>query len=198
MKTNKPRQNTARPGGTSSNRNKGPSEGSNGNSENTASPLHEVFLEEVADLHNAEQQLIKALPQMIEAAQSDELREALEKHLDETKEQVERLEEAMSSIGETLKSKKCKGMEGLLAEGKDQMEEQAGEPSLDAVIIATAQKVEHYEIAAYGTLAAWAGQMGHEVAMDLFEQSLDEEKAADERLTEIAESLANAAEREGP
>lgn len=156
-------------------------------------PLHEVFLEELADIYSAEQQLIKALPKMIEAAQSEELRDALESHLDETRAHAERVEEAVSTIGESLKNKKCKAMEGLVAEAKEMLEEHEGQSSLDAVLIAAAQKVEHYEIASYGTLIAWARQMDHQEAVDLLTQTLDEEKAADEKLTEIAESLANAA-----
>ncbi len=162
------------------------------NSEMEDNPLHEVFLDEIADIYNAEQQLVKALPKMAKAAQADELREAFESHLAETQEHVRRLEEAASAIGETLKRKKCKAMEGLLAEGKEMMEENKGEPSIDAVLIAAAQKVEHYEIASYGTVVAWARQMGHDQAAELFAQTLEEEKAADQKLTQIAESSANA------
>ena len=154
-------------------------------------PLHEAFLDEVADIYNAEQQLINALPRMAKAAQSEELREAFEAHLQETEEQDRRIEEAMETIGETLKRKKCKAMEGLLAEGKEMMEDYEGDPAIDAVLIAAAQKVEHYEIASYGTVCAWAQQMNHNEALNLFQESLDEEKAADEKLTQIAESAAN-------
>ena len=154
-------------------------------------PLHEAFLDEIADMYNAEQQLIKALPKMAKAAQSQELQEAFESHLEETEGQAQRIEEAMESLGESLKSKKCKAMEGLLAEGKEMMEEFKGDPALDAVLIAAAQKVEHYEIASYGTLCAWAEQMDHSEALELFKQNLEEEKAADEKLTTIAESVAN-------
>jgi ferritin-like metal-binding protein YciE len=154
-------------------------------------PLHEAFLNEIADIHNAEQQLIKALPKMAKAAQSDELREAFESHLRETEAQAERIEQAMESFGETLPRKKCKAMEGLLKEGKEMMDDFEDEPSLDAVLIAAAQKVEHYEIASYGTICAWAEQMGHHEALELFRENLEEEKAADEKLTQIAESAAN-------
>lgn len=154
-------------------------------------PLHEAFLAEVADVYSAEQQIIKALPRMAKAAQSDELREAFESHLQETEQQVKRLEEALETIGESLRRKKCQGMEGLLAEGKENMDEYKGDSALDAVLIAAAQKVEHYEIASYGTLCAWAEQMGHHEALELFKASLEEEKAADEKLTQIAESAAN-------
>jgi ferritin-like metal-binding protein YciE len=155
-------------------------------------PLHEVFLDEIADIHNAEQQLIKALPQMAKAAESNELREAINQHLAETEEQIERLEQAAEILGESLKRKTCKGMKGLLSEGKNIVQENKGEPSIDAVIIASAQKVEHYEIASYGTICAWAEQMGHTEALELFKQNLEEEKAADQKLTQIAEALANA------
>jgi len=160
-------------------------------SEAMDNPLHEAFLDEVADMYNAEQQLIKALPKMAKSAQSEELREAFAAHLKETEQQAERIEEAMESIGESLKRKKCKAMEGLLAEGKEMMEEYKDDPALDAVLIAAAQKVEHYEIASYGTLCAWAEQMDHQDALALFHQNLEEEKAADEKLTTIAEGAAN-------
>jgi ferritin-like metal-binding protein YciE len=160
-------------------------------SESMENPLHEVFLEEVADIYNAEQQILKALPRMAKAAQSEELREAFEEHQSETEQQVQRLEEAMATLDESMKRKKCKGMEGLIAEGEEMMKEQKGKAALDAVLIASAQKIEHYEIAAYGTLCAWAEQMGHSEALEFFQETLEEEKAADEKLTEIAESIAN-------
>ena len=160
-------------------------------SESMDNPLHEAFLDEVADMYNAEQQLIKALPKMAKAAQSPELREAFESHLKETEEQAQRIEQAMESLGESLQRKKCKAMTGLLAEGKEMMDEYEDDPALDAVLIAAAQKVEHYEIASYGTLCEWAEQMGHDEALDLFKQNLEEEKAADVKLTTIAESAAN-------
>ena len=159
-------------------------------------PLHEVFLDEIADIHNAERQLLQALPRMAKAAQSEELREAFESHLAETEQHVQRIEEAMESLGETLKRKKCKAMEGLIEEAKEMMEEFKGEPSIDAVLIAAAQKVEHYEIATYGTLCTWAEQMGHSEALELFKENLAQEKEADEKLTEIAETSANAAAEE--
>jgi ferritin-like metal-binding protein YciE len=155
-------------------------------------PLHGAFLDEIADVYNAEQQLIKALPKMAKAAQSDELREAFESHLAETEEQARRLEESLESIGESMRRKKCKAMEGLLAEGKEMMEEYKGDPALDAVLISAAQKVEHYEIASYGTLVAWANRMGHSEMAESLQETLEEERAADEKLTEIAESIANA------
>ena len=159
--------------------------------EMAGNPLHEAFLDEVADIYNAEQQLTKALPRMAKTAQSEELREAFESHLQETEEQAQRIEDAMESIGEALRRKKCRGMEGLLAEGKEMMEEYKNDPALDAVLIAAAQKVEHYEIASYGTLCAWAERMDHGEALELFRTSLEEERAADEKLTKIAETAAN-------
>jgi ferritin-like metal-binding protein YciE len=154
-------------------------------------PLHEVFLDELADIYNAEQQILKALPKMAKAAQSEELREAFEEHLTETEQQVQRLEEAMATLDDSMKRKKCKGMEGLIAEGEEMMKEWKGEPAIDAVLIASAQKIEHYEIASYGTICAWAKQMGHNEALELLLETLEEEKAADEKLTQIAESIAN-------
>jgi ferritin-like metal-binding protein YciE len=154
-------------------------------------PLHTLFLNELADIYNAEQQLIKALPKMAEAAQSDELREAFETHLEETEAQVGRLDELATNLGESIKSKKCKAMEGLVQEAKDLMDEQEDKPSLDAALIAAAQKVEHYEIATYGTLAAWARQMGHDEAVELLEETLEEEKSANDTLTGLAENQSN-------
>jgi ferritin-like metal-binding protein YciE len=153
--------------------------------------LHELFLDELADIYNAEKQLTKALPKMAKAAQSQELKEAFETHLEETENQISRLEQATKALGETLKRKKCKGMEGLLEEGKEMMEEKDDSSALDAALIASAQKVEHYEIASYGTLCNWAEMMGHREALELLKQNLAEEKATDEKLTEIAESTAN-------
>jgi ferritin-like metal-binding protein YciE len=154
-------------------------------------PLHEVFLDELADLYSAEKQLLKALPRMAKAAKSEELREAFEQHLSETEEQVNRLEQAVEALGEKMKRKTCKAMEGLLEEAKEMMDDQKDSPALDAVLIAAAQKVEHYEIASYGTVCTWAELMGHDEALDLLQETLDEEKNTDERLTEIAETVAN-------
>lgn len=153
--------------------------------------LHELFLDELADVYNAEQQLIKALPKMAKAAESDELREAFESHLEETRTHATRLEEAAQSLDETLKRKTCAAMKGLIEEADDLMKEQKDSSALDAALIAAAQKVEHYEIASYGTLVAWAEQMGHDEAVRILEETLGEEKAADEKLTSIAESAAN-------
>ena len=153
--------------------------------------LHELFLQELADMYNAEHQLTKALPKMAKAAQSDELRQAFEEHLEETQNQITRLEQVFQSLGESMKRKTCKAMQGLVEEGGEIMEEQKGSSAIDAALISAAQKVEHYEIASYGTLCTWAEQMGHEEALDLLKENLDEEEGADEKLTQIAESSAN-------
>ncbi|HLX70864.1 MAG TPA: ferritin-like domain-containing protein [Verrucomicrobiae bacterium] len=167
--------------------------GAESESENqqTDNDLQELFLDELADVYNAEQQLTKALPKMAKAAQSDELRQALEEHLEETEEHVTRLEKVAESIDETLKRKTCQAMKGLLAEGEDIVKEQKDSSALDAGIIAACQKVEHYEIASYGTLCAWAEQLGHDAALKLLRQTEEEESAADEKLSEVAEGIAN-------
>lgn len=166
-------------------------------SQSQENELHELFLEELADIYNAEQQLTKVLPKMAKAAQSDELRDAFESHLQETENQISRLEQAVEALGESMKRKVCKAMKGLIEEGSEIMQEKKGSPSIDAALIAAAQKVEHYEIASYGTLCAWAKQMGHNEALELLHETLEEEKQTDEKLTNIAENLANIeAERE--
>lgn len=153
--------------------------------------LHKLFLEELADIYNAEQQLTKALPKVAKNVETEELREAIESHLEETREHVTRLEEVADSLNESLKRKTCAAMKGLLEEADEIMKEQKSSSALDAAIIAAAQKVEHYEIASYGTLIAWARQMNHDEAVDLLEQTLEEEKAADQKLTSVGESVAN-------
>lgn len=153
--------------------------------------LHELFLDQLGDLLNAENQSTKALPKMIKAAKSEELKSAIEDHLEETKNHVERLNQVAKSLGNPLPQKTCAAMKGLIEEGSELLEEQQGKNSCDAAIIAAAQKVEHYEMASYGTVRAWAEQMGHDEAVELLSETLDEESAADEKLTEIAESLAN-------
>jgi ferritin-like metal-binding protein YciE len=156
------------------------------------SELHELFLDELADLLSAETQLTKALPKMAKAAKSEELREAIESHLEETEGHVERLKKVFESVGEKPKSKTCQAMKGLLEEGSELMQELKGKSTIDVGLIAAAQKVEHYEMASYGTVRSWAQQMDHSEAVQLLEETLEEEKAADEKLTEIAETLANA------
>lgn len=155
------------------------------------SELHELFLNELADLLDAEKQLTKALPKLAKAAKSEELAEAFHSHLEETENHVERLKEVFGTLNEKVKSKTCKAMKGLIDEGAELIEELKGSSACDAALIAAGQKVEHYEIASYGALRAWAEQMGHSEAVELLEETLDEEKAADEKLTEIAENSAN-------
>ena len=160
--------------------------------------LQKLFTNEVADLYDAEQQILKALPKMIEACSSPELQEALQQHLSVTQNQVTRLEQIFEELGEKP-SKKCKGMAGIIAEGEEMLKEDLEEASKDAGIIGAAQKVEHYEIASYGTARTLAEFLGNERAVQLLEETLDEEKEADELLTQIAESSINsqAASEEG-
>ena len=153
--------------------------------------LHDLYLEELRDLYSAENQLLKALPQVAKKCGSDELRSAFEEHLEQTKEHVTRLEEIFEKHDESPKGKKCKGMEGLLEEAKELMEEDIEEEVLDAGLISAAQRVEHYEIAGYGCVVTYAKLLGHEEDADLLQQTLDEEKETDETLTDIAESTIN-------
>lgn len=153
--------------------------------------LKDLYKEELKDAYNAEQQILKALPKLIKACRSDELREALEHHLHETEDHKSRLEQCLAECGLPAKGKTCDGMKGILAEGDDAVGD-AENDVIDATIIASAQKVEHYEIATYGCLRAWAEVLGMEDAVRLLTQTLDEEKAADAKLTEAAETFANA------
>ena len=153
--------------------------------------LHALFLDELADMYSAEQQLTKALPKLAKAAQSDELREAIQSHLEETETHVSRLDQVFESLDESPKKKKCKGMEGIIEEGKEVLSEHKDAEELDAGLISAAQRAEHYEIAVYGCLCTWAEQMGHDKALSLLRDTLAEEKAADEKLTEIARSSSN-------
>jgi len=159
--------------------------------------LHKLFLEELADIYSAEQQLTKALPKMAKAAESEELREAFEEHLQQTEEQISRLDQVFESLGEKMQRKTCKAMQGLIEEGTEVIQEHKGSTAIDAALIAAAQKVEHYEIATYGTLCTWADQMGHQEALDLLKETIDEEETTDERLTELAESIANERAEQG-
>jgi ferritin-like metal-binding protein YciE len=160
-----------------------------------AENLQELFVEELRDVYDAEKQLTKALPKMAKAVESDELRAAFEEHLDITRMQVNRLEEVFRSLGMAARGKTCDGMKGLIEEGSSHMEELEG-ATLDAALIGAAQKVEHYEIATYGTLATWADLLGHQDAKDLLGQTLEEEKEADERLTAIAGAINPDAEQD--
>ena len=155
--------------------------------------LHEMLVDELKDLYHAEKQLTKALPKMAKAAENEDLREAFETHLEETEEQINRLEEVFASLGEKVKAKPCPGMAGILQEGSETMQEDAEGAVMDAAIIAAAQRAEHYEIGAYGTCIEWARLMGHNQAVSLLEQTLEEEKAADKKLTMLAESEINPA-----
>jgi ferritin-like metal-binding protein YciE len=159
--------------------------------------LHDLMIHELKDLYSAERQLVAALPKMAKAATSDELRSALEKHLGETEEQVARIEQIMDSFGESPRGQKCHGMEGLVEEGKSMLKEDADPDVMDAGIIVAAQKVEHYEIATYGAVCEYARMMGHTEALRLLQQTLEEEKKADETLNKLAEGGINAlAERD--
>jgi ferritin-like metal-binding protein YciE len=155
-----------------------------------ANSLRELLVEELKDLYDAENQLIKALPKMAEAASSEDLRAAIEEHLEKTQQQAERLKQVFSQLDESPKAQKCKGMEGLIKEGKDIIEEEDMDPEVkDAAIISAAQRVEHYEIAGYGCVRTWANLIGENEIASLLEQTLDEEKEADQTLNQIAEEI---------
>ena len=152
--------------------------------------LKDLYVEQLQDLYSAENQLIKALPKMIDAASSDELRTSIEEHLEKTKQHATRLEKIFERIGEDPKGKKCKGMEGLIKEGSEVIEDDDMEEEVkDAAMIAAAQRVEHYEIAGYGCVRTYATLLGDRESAALLEQTLEEEKEADETLTEIAEQI---------
>ena len=151
--------------------------------------LRELYVEELRDLYNAETQLVKALPKMAKASSNDQLREAFEEHLRETSGHVSRLEQIFEQLGEKASGKKCVGMEGLVKEGAEIMKEDYGENVKDAAIIGAAQKVEHYEMAGYGTVRTFAELLGENEHVSLLEQTLEEEKNADQKLTDIAEEI---------
>ncbi len=154
--------------------------------------LNELFLETLKDIYYAEKQILKALPKMAKAASSQDLQAAFEKHHGETEEHVERLERVFELLGKPARGKKCDAIEGIIEEGKEVMDEYADTPALDAGLLAAAQAVEHYEIARYGTLIAWARQLGRDDCASILEKTLEEEKAADKKLTQLAESRLNA------
>ena len=156
-----------------------------------AGTLHDAFIDELRDTYDAERQLTKALPKLAKAASSPELREAFETHLEETQGQIERLERVFSGLEEKARGKHCDGIAGIIEEGKSIMEEDFDDTTMDACLIAAGQRAEHYEMAAYGTLVAWARAMGHDEAADLLQETLDEEKAADEKLSGLAEGGIN-------
>jgi len=152
----------------------------------TSGSLQDLFVVELKDLYNAEQQMVKALPKMAKAAASDDLRTAFEDHLEQTKGHVERIEQAFQQLDLTPRGKKCAAMEGLITEGKQLIEEYDADSVLDAGLIGAAQKVEHYEIAAYGTARTHAELLGHRDIADLLERTLEEEKQANQKLTELS------------
>ncbi|HUS19755.1 MAG TPA: ferritin-like domain-containing protein [Terriglobales bacterium] len=151
--------------------------------------LQELYIQGLKDLYSAEKQILKALPKMAKAASSDELREGFEEHLRETEAQVERLEQIFGELGVSPRGKKCVGMEGLIEEGKELMEEDAEPEVLDAGLIAAAQHVEHYEIAGYGCVRTYAELLGYKDAVKLLQKSLDEEGNTDKKLTAMAQSI---------
>jgi len=156
-----------------------------------AGTLYDAFIDELRDAYDAEKQLTNALPKMAKAANSPDLRSAFETHLDETRGQITRLEQVFESLDEKVRGKHCDGIAGIIEEGKAVMEEDFDEATTDACLIAGGQRAEHYEMAAYGTLVAWARAMGHSEAADLLQETLDEEKAADEKLSALAEEGIN-------
>ena len=151
--------------------------------------FEDLFIEELEDLYDAEKQIVDALPKLIAASSSEELSNALQEHLDETRAQVGRLQKIFKNMGEEPSSRACVGMQGLLKEGEKLISEMSKSPVLDAALTGAAQKVEHYEIAAYGTARAMAEMLGQQEVVDLLQETLEEEEAADETLSEIGESL---------
>jgi ferritin-like metal-binding protein YciE len=148
--------------------------------------LEDVFVEQIADLYSAEQQLVAALPKMVQAAHSDDLRKALQEHLEQTRGHVTRLEEIKTQVSQTVPVETCEAMKGLIKEGEEVIGAQGDGAALDAALIAAAQRVEHYEIAGYGTARTLADQLGYDRAEELLDETLDEESKADKLLTKIA------------
>lgn len=153
--------------------------------------LEDLFLITLKDIYYAEKQILRALPKMAKAAESDELRQAFEKHRGETEGQVQRLEQVFEIIGKKPQGKTCEAIQGLIEEGKEVMEDFGDSEALDAGLVAAAQSVEHYEISRYGTLRTWAQELGLKNAVRLLEQTLEEEKNTDKTLTELAEARVN-------
>ena len=156
-----------------------------------AGKLHDAFIDELRDAYDAEKQLIKALPKMAKAATSPRAAGNVEAHLKETHGHVRRIEEVLESLDEAIRGKHCGGIAGIIEEGKSVMEEDVDDFTMDACLIAAGQRAEHYEIAVDGTFVAWARDMGHAEAADLLQETLDEEKAADAKLTSLAEGGIN-------
>jgi len=159
--------------------------------------LRDALVDEVRDLYNAEKQLVKALPKIAKAAASDDLRSAIESHLEETNEQVSRLERVFELLDEKPRGKHCAGMAGIIEEGSETLQEDMEDAVMDACIIAAAQRAEHYEIAAYGTAVAWAEALGLSDVAAVLGETLEEEKAADEKLSALAEAGINDAATAG-
>lgn len=159
--------------------------------------LKELYIDELKDLYSAENQLVKALPKMAKAASSEELQQGFEEHLEQTKEHVARLEKIFEALDESPKGKKCMGMEGLVKEGSEAMGEDFEDAVMDAALIGAAQRVEHYEIAAYGTVLEFANVLGETDAASLLEETLNEEKETDEKLTELAKEINSEANEGG-
>jgi ferritin-like metal-binding protein YciE len=153
--------------------------------------LEDLLQDELKDIYDAEKQLTKALPKLAKKASNEQLKEALESHLQETEGHIERLEQIFEQLGMPARGKKCQGMQHLIAEGNEMIGEAEEDATRDAVMIAAAQKAEHYEIASYGTMRTWATVLGKTDIASILEESLEEEKAADEKLTGIAESFVN-------
>lgn len=148
--------------------------------------LQDLYLDELKDVYNAENQILKALPKMAKKASSEELRQAFELHEEETREQVQRLEQVFKLLGEKPKGKTCKAMKGLVEEGQEMMKEDMEPEVMDAALISSAQRIEHYEIAAYGTLRTYARMLGDQEAAELLQETLDEEGQTDKKLTKLA------------
>jgi ferritin-like metal-binding protein YciE len=159
--------------------------------------LKELYIDELKDLYNAENQLVKALPKMAKAASSEELSQGFEEHLEQTRGHVQRLEKIFQSLGESPRGKKCMGMEGLVAEGAEVIKEDFEDSVMDAALIGAAQRVEHYEIAAYGTVCAFAEELGENEQASLLNETLEEEKETDEKLTKLAEQINSQANETG-
>jgi ferritin-like metal-binding protein YciE len=155
--------------------------------------LKDLFLDQLKDLYHAENQLVKALPKMSKAASNPQLQQAFDSHLQETQGHVQRLEQVFEELGEPAKGKTCKAMQGLIEEGKEAMDEDAEPEVMDAALIAAAQRIEHYEMAGYGCVRTYAQQLGQKQAANLLQQTLEEEGAADKKLTKLAETLINVA-----
>ncbi len=160
--------------------------------------LRDLFLHELKDLYSAEKQLLKALPKMIKATKHEELQAAFEEHLQQTEEHVSRLDEIFELLGTNNRGEKCLAMEGLIEEGQRMLKEDIAPEVLDAALIAQAQRIEHYEIAGYGTVRTFAEILDEDEAVDLLQETLDEEKETDEKLTEIAESIVNTEAESAP